>query len=283
MSWSIQQVARMSGVTARTLRHYDDIGLLPPSEVGANGYRYYDRGQLLRLQHILLLRELGMDLATIRAVVDEQRDPAETLRAHHRRLLDEREHLDRLAHTVTVTIDKLEQGDDVRAESLFTAMTPERAAYLTGLPKKRVAAGALFCDSQNRALLVKPTYKNHWQLPGGVAEADEPPLAAATRAVSQELGLAALTLGRLLVVDWVAPRDGSAIEGLLFVYDAPALSEEHLAAITLPADELEAWAWCDEQQLHERLPGHMLRRIAAARRARTVGETSYLENGATCR
>ncbi|TPG37285.1 MerR family transcriptional regulator [Mycolicibacterium hodleri] len=93
------------GVTARTLRHYDDIGLLPTSEVGADGYRYYDRGQLLRLQHILLLRELGVDLATNRAVVDEQRNPAETQRAHHRRLLDERERLDRLAHTVTVTIE----------------------------------------------------------------------------------------------------------------------------------------------------------------------------------
>lgn len=70
MSWSIQQVARMSGVTARTLRHYDDIGLLPPSEVGANGYRYYERGQLLRLQHILLLRELGVDLATMTALTE---------------------------------------------------------------------------------------------------------------------------------------------------------------------------------------------------------------------
>ncbi len=269
-------------MTARTLRHYDNIGLLPPSGVGSNGYRYYDREQLLRLQHILLLRELGVDLATIRAVVDEQRDPAEMLRNHHRRLLEERERLDRIAHTVTVTINNLEQGDDMPAESLFTAMTPERAAYLTGSPKKRVAAGGLFCNDQNQTLLVKPTYKDYWQLPGGVVEADEAPWAAATRAVRQELGLPGLTLGRLLVVDWVAPRDGIAIEGLLFVYDAPApLSAELTAAITLPAKELEAWAWCDEQQLHERLPAHMLRRTTVARHARTTGETAYLENGAT--
>jgi 8-oxo-dGTP diphosphatase len=107
-------------------------------------------------------------------------------------------------------------------------------------------------------------------------------LAAATREVGQELGLPALTLGWLLVVDWVAPRDGIVIEGLLFVYDAPALSDEQIVAITLPADELEAWAWCDEQQLHDRLPARMLRRITVARRARTEGETFYLENGATC-
>jgi DNA-binding transcriptional MerR regulator/ADP-ribose pyrophosphatase YjhB (NUDIX family) len=268
----------MSGVTARTLRYYDEIDLLPPAEVGANGYRYYGHEQLLRLQDILLMRELGVDLATIRTVVDQRRDPVDTLHAHHRRLLDERERVDRLAHTVTVTITRLEQGDDMPAESLFSAMTPERAAYLTGLPKKRVAAGALFSDTDERTLLVKPTYRDHWQLPGGVAEADEAPSAAATRAVRRELGLP-VSLDRLLVVDWVAPRDGIAIEGLLFVYDSPTLTEEQINAISLPVDELEDWAWCDDRQLRERLPAHMLRRITAARHARTDGATRYLENG----
>lgn len=278
MSWSIQEVARMSGVTARTLRYYDEIELLPPAGVGTNGYRLYGHDQLLRLQHILLLRELGVDLATIRAVVDERSDPADTLHAHHRQLLAERQRLDRLAHTVAVTIAHLEQGDDMPAENLFAAMTPERAAYLTGLPKKRVAAGALFCDARDRTLLVKPTYKDHWQLPGGVAEADEAPLAAATRQVRQELGLP-VSLDRLLVVDWVAPRDGIAIEGLLFVYAAPTLSDDQTEAISLPADELEDWAWCDDQQLNDRLLPHMLRRVTAARHARSDGTTLYLENG----
>src|ERR1044072_9902791 len=87
MAWSIAQVAKMSKVTSRTLRHYDDIGLLPPARVGSNGYRYYEREQLLRLQQILLLRELGLDLATIGKVVDGQNDPIDALRQHHRRLL----------------------------------------------------------------------------------------------------------------------------------------------------------------------------------------------------
>jgi DNA-binding transcriptional MerR regulator/ADP-ribose pyrophosphatase YjhB (NUDIX family) len=268
----------MSGVTARTLRYYDEIKLLPPADVGTNGYRYYGHEQLLKLQHILLMRELGLDLATIRSVVDERSDPADTLRAHHRQLLTERQRLDRLAHTVALTITHLEEGDDMPAESLFAAMTPERAAYLTGIPKKRVAAGALFCDAQERTLLVKPTYKDHWQLPGGIAEADEAPLVAATRQVHQELGLP-LSLGRLLVVDWVAPRDGIAIEGLLFVYDAATQCDNQTEAISLPANELEDWVWCDDQQLSDRLPPHMLRRITAARHARTDGTTLYLENG----
>jgi MerR family transcriptional regulator, thiopeptide resistance regulator len=119
MSWSIQQVARMSGVTARALRYYDEIGLLTPDRIGANGYRYYESPQLLRLQQILLLRDLGLDLATIGAVVDAERDPIEALRRHHDRLLEERGRLDRLASTVAATIKHLEEGTDMPAENLF--------------------------------------------------------------------------------------------------------------------------------------------------------------------
>lgn len=119
MTWSIQQVARMSRVTARTLRYYDEIGLLRPDRIGSNGYRYYERAQMLRLQQILLLRELGMDLATIRAVADAQHDPVEALRGHHRRLLEERGRLDRLAETVAATIKHLEEGTDMPPENLY--------------------------------------------------------------------------------------------------------------------------------------------------------------------
>ncbi|HJT95067.1 MAG TPA: MerR family transcriptional regulator [Mycobacterium sp.] len=120
MSWSIQQVARMSGITARTLRYYDEIGLLRPDRVGANGYRYYERPQMLRLQEVLLLRDLGLDLATIRAVIDAERDRIEALRRHHRRLTTERDRLDRLATTVAATIEHLEKGTDMPAENLFS-------------------------------------------------------------------------------------------------------------------------------------------------------------------
>jgi DNA-binding transcriptional MerR regulator len=137
VSWSIQQAARVSGVTARTLRYYDEIGLLQPARVGSNGYRYYEREQLLRLQQILLLRELGLDLTTIGQVVDAQHDPIEALREHHRRLLDERGRLDRLATTVAATIKHLEEGTDMPAEHMFKGfeMSPE---YLDDLEARRV-------------------------------------------------------------------------------------------------------------------------------------------------
>jgi DNA-binding transcriptional MerR regulator/ADP-ribose pyrophosphatase YjhB (NUDIX family) len=267
----------MSGVTARTLRYYDEIGLLNPARIGANGYRYYEREQLLHLQQILLLRALGLDLSTIGEVIATERDPAETLQRHHRELLSEREHLDGLAATVAATIHHLEEGTDMPAENLFENMTPERVNYLAGLPKKRTAAGALFTDGRGRILLVEPTYKPHWQLPGGVVDADESPLAATTRSVRRELGLTVVP-GRLLAVDWVPPSPGR-IEGLLFIYDGPTLSSEQIESIVLPLPELRAWKWCADDELAQRLPSHMLRRTRAAVQARTDGTTRYLEDG----
>lgn len=67
--WSIQEIARLAGTTSRTLRHYDDIGLLPPSRIAHNGYRHYDGQALVRLQRILLLRELGLGLPQIAEVL----------------------------------------------------------------------------------------------------------------------------------------------------------------------------------------------------------------------
>jgi DNA-binding transcriptional MerR regulator len=112
MAWSIAEVARMSGVTSRALRHYDEVGLLPPASVGSNGYRYYEESELLRLQQILVMRRLGLGLAEIRAVLAEQLDQVEALRAHHRQLVAERDRLDRLARTVSRTIAALQDRKD---------------------------------------------------------------------------------------------------------------------------------------------------------------------------
>ena len=70
MQWSIQDIARLSGTTSRTLRHYDDIGLLPPSSIGANGYRYYGAGAAERAQFIRGAQALGLTLREIGDVLD---------------------------------------------------------------------------------------------------------------------------------------------------------------------------------------------------------------------
>ncbi|MFF2078913.1 MerR family transcriptional regulator [Kitasatospora sp. NPDC058162] len=132
MAWPIADVARMSGVTARTLRHYDEIGLLPPAWIGSNGHRYYEERQLLQLQQILVLRALGVGLAEISRIVDAQVDELESLRSHHRRLVAERDRLDALATTVSRTITDLERsrkdGTPMtsinRPENLFEGIQP---------------------------------------------------------------------------------------------------------------------------------------------------------------
>ena len=109
----------MSGVTSRTLRHYDAIGLLPPAWVAADGRRHYGRKELLRLQRILLLRELGVGLPAIGEALTRVGSEAAVLRRHRDQLADERDRLARLVRTVEDTITSIEGGADMAAETLF--------------------------------------------------------------------------------------------------------------------------------------------------------------------
>jgi len=119
MEWSIQELAKLAGTTSRTLRHYDEVGLLPPSSIGANGYRYYDQGSLLRLQRILLLRELGLGLPQIAEVLDRHTSEQLALEAHLAWLRQEQERLQRQIVSVTSTIDALQKGTQIMATQMF--------------------------------------------------------------------------------------------------------------------------------------------------------------------
>lgn len=117
--WSIQDIAKAAGTTSRTLRHYQEIGLLRPSRVGHNGYRYYDGECLLRLQRILLLRDLGLGLAEIGKVLHGRTGTVAALRGHLDVLLEERDRLDRRIASVRTTIDKTERGGTLMPEEMF--------------------------------------------------------------------------------------------------------------------------------------------------------------------
>jgi MerR family transcriptional regulator, thiopeptide resistance regulator len=116
---TIQQLARLTGTTSRTLRHYDAIGLLPPTRVGANGYRYYGPDALVRLQRILLLRELGIGLPGIAEVLDRDGDEIAALETHREWLLLEQERLARRIAAVTKTIEARRGGEELMAEDMF--------------------------------------------------------------------------------------------------------------------------------------------------------------------
>lgn len=119
MEWSVQQIARNAGTTSRTLRHYDDVGLLKPSRTGANGYRFYDQASLVRLQRILLLRDLGLGLPAIAEVLDHEPDAEQALGRHLDWLRQEQDRLARQIASVRQTIDALKAGGEIMAEKMF--------------------------------------------------------------------------------------------------------------------------------------------------------------------
>ncbi|MGF0115054.1 MerR family transcriptional regulator [Promicromonospora sp. Marseille-Q5078] len=119
MTRSIQDVARLAGVSSRTLRHYDQIGLLPPSGTGTGGLRRYDDAALRRLQRILLLRDLGLPLTDIGRVLDEEADEAGALRRHLGQLRAEQDRLARQVASVERTVTAIEKGERLMAEEML--------------------------------------------------------------------------------------------------------------------------------------------------------------------
>jgi DNA-binding transcriptional MerR regulator len=119
MDWSINDVARMAGTTSRTLRHYGDVGLLEPTRIGPNGYRYYDERALTRLQRILMLRALGLGIPAVAQVLEGESNDAPALRNHLVWLRAEKARLDRQIGSVETTITRLEHGEHLMAEDMF--------------------------------------------------------------------------------------------------------------------------------------------------------------------
>jgi DNA-binding transcriptional MerR regulator len=117
--WSIQQIAKLAGTTSRALRHYDDVGLLAPSRIGANGYRHYDEPALVRLQRILLLRDLGLGLPQISEVLERDESEAHALESHLAWLRQEQTRLARQIASVESTINALKGGERLMAENMF--------------------------------------------------------------------------------------------------------------------------------------------------------------------
>lgn len=142
MQYSISQVATMAGVSARTLRHYDEIGLLAPAAVSTNGYRWYVRSQLRRLQRILLLRDLDVPLSRINAILAGDEDEAAALRQHLRLVTAERDRLERIAATISRTVDDLEGRHRLPDEEFFRGLDVGRARLAVTLQARFGEAAA---------------------------------------------------------------------------------------------------------------------------------------------
>lgn len=125
--FTVKQLSKLAGVTPRTLHHYDAIGLLKPSRIGDNGYRYYGEESLLRLQQILFYRELDIPLDEIKQIMGRHDfDVLGALRSHKEALLKQARRLDRLIQTVDHTIDYLKGDTKMSEKGLFEGFSEEQ-------------------------------------------------------------------------------------------------------------------------------------------------------------
>lgn len=129
MAYTVKQVAKMSGVSIRTLRFYHALGLLKPAYCGANGYRFYEEPQLLTLQQILFYRELGFELKQIKKILGRTDfEKIEALQSHRKVLRQELARKRTLLKTIDKTIEHLEGKRKMKSQEIFAGFNPELQA-----------------------------------------------------------------------------------------------------------------------------------------------------------
>jgi ADP-ribose pyrophosphatase YjhB (NUDIX family) len=160
---------------------------------------------------------------------------------------------------------------------------PIRYAYLAEgnatQARKRVAADLLIRDTAGRVLLVDPTYKEHWDLPGGMAEANEPPRDAAVREVREEVGLD-VPVGRLLLVDWVGPH-GPWDDHLVFIFDGGTLDPDTVEHLTMTDPEIAGYQFVTITEAAALLRPDVGRRLQQAHQSLLSDGTVYGEHDRT--
>ena len=145
------------------------------------------------------------------------------------------------------------------------------------LPRKQMAAGALIRDGRGRILIVKPTYRPEWLVPGGSIETDESPHTCVVREVEEELGMV-LPIGRLLCIEYQS-RSAKRSDNLRLIFDGGVLDDSHLARIHLPASELSEYRFVQLDEALRLLAAKLNHRIARSMQALHNGRVFYLENG----
>ena len=120
MEYTVQKLARLAGVSARTLRYYDEIGILKPARINSSGYRIYGKKEVEILQQVLFYRELGVDLENTREIITSPDFNAlQALHEHRQKLLEKKEQLDLLIANVNRTIAAKERGIEMSDKETF--------------------------------------------------------------------------------------------------------------------------------------------------------------------
>jgi DNA-binding transcriptional MerR regulator len=127
MSYTVRKLAKLAGVSVRTLHYYDEVGLLKPSFIKENGYRVYEEKELYTLQQILFFRELEFSLEQIKEIMNAPKfDPLKALREQKKLLRLRKERLNKLIETIDKTIISQRGGEDMTNDDLFNSFSREQ-------------------------------------------------------------------------------------------------------------------------------------------------------------
>ncbi|HMR01590.1 MAG TPA: MerR family transcriptional regulator [Candidatus Gracilibacteria bacterium] len=151
MAYTVRQLAKMAHVSVRTLHHYDDIGLLRPSFVGENGYRYYEQKELLQLQQILFFRELEFSLQDIAEIMSAPDfNLVEALMEQEKMLRLKRERLDQILITLSQTLTTMKKKKNVEDQSLYDGLSTKKLEEYQEEAKLRWGKTDAWKQSQER-------------------------------------------------------------------------------------------------------------------------------------
>lgn len=120
--WPIRDLAKATGLTSRTLRHYEQIGLLRPSRVASNGYRFYRDAEISRLYRILSLRALDLPLSTIQLALDDETPLADAIETHLALLEERRDKTNQQIAVVRRTLDAIRKGQPMSVNDVFAGV-----------------------------------------------------------------------------------------------------------------------------------------------------------------
>jgi MerR family transcriptional regulator, thiopeptide resistance regulator len=231
MAITVGELSRLTGITVRALHHYDEIGLVRPSQRTAAGYRLYSDGDVLRLQQVLVLRELGMPLDEIAAALDTG-DRAALLRRHRVALVEKRGQLDQMLASVDAALAMMEKGqpmtnDDMK--QLFDGFDP---AQYEDEARERWGTTDAYKESQRRT---KSYGKAEWEQIKREADVIYQRLADLMRAgtaVDDPAVQAAVAEHRAHITRWFYPCSEDMHRGLGEMYIADPRFTANLDKVT---------------------------------------------------
>ena len=153
--------------------------------------------------------------------------------------------------------------------------------YLKNLPRKRMASGVIILNEAGEILIVKPTYKDHWSVPGGVIDKDESPRDAALREVKEETNLDLKSM-RLVCLDYMSPQESgysTKDENIQFIFYGGILNQQDLKKIKVPKEEISEYMFVDKKEAINLVGEKLSRRLKPCFEALHSESFVYLEGG----